>query len=87
MKNIKIHHMGMKRHIKNLRDQGFSEDQMDAVFDLICDVLNSHINDMATRSDIKIIREKLDKIELRLVIKLGGIISFWASVLATLMKV
>ena len=33
------------------------------------------------------LKEKIDKVEMRLVIKLGGIISFWASVLLTLMKV
>jgi hypothetical protein len=87
MKNIKIHHIGIKRHAKALREQGFSEEQMESILEFIQEVLDYHISDMAKKSDIKILGEKLEKIEMRLVIKLGGIISFWASVLATLIKV
>ncbi len=87
MKGINIHHISMKKHIKNLRDQGFSSEQMESIFEFIQEILDYHVSDVARKSDIKILKEKLEKIEMRLVIKLGGIISFWASILATLIKV
>ena len=87
MKGIKIHHIGMKKQATKLVDHGFSEEQIESVLEFIQDVLNQHTNDIARRADIKLLKEKIDKVEMRLVIKLGGIISFWASVLLTLMKV
>lgn len=83
MKGIKIHQIVMKRHAAKLEHRGFSEEQIDTVLEFIQDVLNQHANDIARKSDIKLLKEKIDKVEMRLVIKLGGIIS----VLLTLMKV
>lgn len=87
MKGIKIHQIGIKRHAAKLEHKGFSEAQIDSVLEFIQDVLSQHTNDIARKSDIKLLKEKIEKVEMRLVIKLGGIISFWASVLLTLMKV
>lgn len=87
MKSVKIHQLGMKRHATKLLGQGFSEAQMESILEFIQDILNQHSGDIARRADIKLLKEKIDKVEMRLVIKLGGVISFWASVLLTLMKV
>ena len=87
MRSLNVHQIGMRRHVKVLKSKGFSEDQIDSVLEVLHDVLSSQISDVAKKSDIRILKEQIDKIEMRLVIKLGGIISFWASVLATLIKV
>jgi len=40
----------------------------------------------ATKYDIALLRAEIEKIEMRLIIKLGTMMAFWASIILTLIK-
>jgi len=47
----------------------------------------SNGNEYATKSDIRILHSELEKLEMRLIIKLGAMVAFWASAVITLIKI
>jgi len=40
----------------------------------------------ATKHDIALLRSELEKLEMKLIIKLGTMMAFWASIILTLIK-
>lgn len=47
----------------------------------------SNSNEYATKSDIRLLHSELEKLEMRLIIKLGAMVAFWASAVITLIKI
>ncbi|MCH9754204.1 MAG: hypothetical protein K0T99_04825 [Alphaproteobacteria bacterium] len=41
----------------------------------------------ATKLDIKLLHSELEKLEMRLIIKLGAMVAFWGSAVITLIKI
>lgn len=40
----------------------------------------------ATKADIKLLRIEIEKLEMRMIIKLGAMMAFWASAILTIIK-
>ena len=43
-------------------------------------------HEYATKADLLILKSEIEKLEMRLIIKLGGMMAFWASAILTLIK-
>jgi len=48
---------------------------------------NSKDQEYATKSDLLLLKAEIEKLEMRLIIKLGAMMAFWASAILTLIKV
>jgi len=42
--------------------------------------------DYATKADIELLKSEIEKLEMRLIIKLGAMMAFWATAILTLIK-
>ena len=73
--------------VKKLKDAGFSETQAEAVSEAQRDSLSQALdNQLATKADIIRLENKLEHLELRLTLKMGGMMVVSIGIIATLIK-
>lgn len=71
-------------HAKKLQEKGFTAEQAEAQVELLKEVID---NNLATKSDIYKINNKIDKLELILTIRFGGMLVLAVGVLAAIIKI
>lgn len=69
------------RLITHLTQKGFSAEQAEALVDAVQEI---DLSDLATRQDVNEFKHQLEKLELRLTLKLGGLMTAGIGVLALL---
>ena len=69
------------KYVKTLEQAGISRDQAEAHVQIISEIVEEGL---ATKQDIKDIKDEMQKMEYRLVIKLGTIVSISLAGMATL---
>ncbi len=77
----------LNKHHRRLINSGISKEQSDAIISVIKEVENNKKSDLVTKSDVKEILFKVEKMELKLIIKLGAISAFWSSMILALIKI
>ena len=82
-----MHHALNRRYYRNaFLDSGLEEDKAESLSKMITELDKSNTKRFADKSEIILLKSELEKLELRLVIKLGAVISFWGSILVALIK-
>ena len=75
--------MNALKHVEELEKSGFTDDQAKAAVNVWIQLMN---DEFATMSDIKDVVHKLDLMDSRLTIKLGGIVIAGITVLGFILK-
>jgi hypothetical protein len=70
-------------HAKKLQEKGFTAEQAEAQVELLKEVID---NNLATKSDIDKINNKIDKLELMITVRFGSMLIVAVSVLAVIIK-
>jgi hypothetical protein len=70
-------------HAKKLQEKGFIAEQAEARVELLKEVID---NNLATKTDINKINNKIDKLELMLTVRFGGMLVLAVGVLAAIIK-
>lgn len=74
-------------YYKLLIDSGISKPQAEAIIDAIKYTEREKDSGFATKYDIQKIHYLIEKLEMKLIIKLGTIMAFWSSIIVTLIKI
>ena len=72
------------KFIRRLRDSGMSDEQAEALADALRDVQSEA--ELATKRDIQDLETRIREVELRLTVKIGGMLVIAVGVLAGLLK-
>ena len=72
------------KFIRRLRDSGMPDEQAEALADALRDVQSEA--ELATKRDIQDLEMRIREVELRLTIKIGGMLVIAVGVLAALLK-
>jgi hypothetical protein len=72
--------------MNRLIDHGISRQLAGIIIETINNFTKNKSQKFATKSDITVLRHEIEKLEMRMIIKLGTMMAFWASVLASLIK-
>ncbi len=72
------------KFIRRLRDSGMPDEQAEALADALRDVQSEA--ELATKRDIQDLETRIREVELRLTIKIGGMLVIAVGVLAALLK-
>ena len=72
------------KFIRRLRDSGMPDEQAEALTDALRDVQSEA--ELATKRDIQDLEMRIREVELRLTIKIGGMLVIAVGVLAALLK-
>lgn len=73
------------KYAKKLRQAGFSEEQAEAQASALAEAVSEI--DVATKRDINDLKNEIQKLELRLTIKLGAIVAAGVAAIVALQKV
>lgn len=69
---------------KRLRDAGIEEKQAEAITGALRDTRDAGLAHLATKEDVALLRQDITALELRLTIRLGGMIAAGVAVLAAI---
>ncbi|MDE2130559.1 MAG: DUF1640 domain-containing protein [Betaproteobacteria bacterium] len=72
------------KFIRRLRDSGMPDEQAEALADALRDVQSEA--ELATKRDIQDLETRIREVELRLTVKIGGMLVIAVGVLAALLK-
>jgi hypothetical protein len=76
----------LKQHYNTLINSGISTEQVEAIIKAIKYAKKVQNSNFATTHDIQILRYEIEKLEMRLIIKLGALMAFWSSMIIAVIK-
>ena len=71
-------------YAKKLKSAGFTEEQAEVQAEALADLIDEQL---ATKQDIREVQRDLKEMELRLIVRLGGIQAASIAIIATLVKI
>ena len=71
------------RYMKKLEEVGISRDQAETHIQIIAEIIEG---DMATKQDVKEIKDEMIKLEYRLIIKLGALVTVITATAVAVLK-
>lgn len=87
MKIVKLNSAKNSNHYyKLLINSGITHEQADAIIDVIKYAERDKDSAFATKNDIQKLHYLIEKLEMKLIIKLGAMMAFWSSVILTVIK-
>ena len=72
---------------KQLKNSGINKDQIQAIIDAIKHVERDRDKSFVTQLDLQKIYFKIEKLEMKLIIKLGAMMAFWSSLVVAIVKI